>query len=202
MGGSKRFGPGCHASLWIIRAKNKASEITFRAMLSGMALSALLQLAFMQLTCGQLYSNLGTGYCRDGNGLYPNVYCRTAGYSIAACQARCDSDLACVAFQVGIGLNTSCCIYGSATIDTAPLDWDFGYGNGGTDNITQAVSFDRVCYKRATCASNSDCIVELEAGSICQDSFCQSTTPEASDAWSMPSNFLLVAIITIGITAS
>eukprot|EP00931_Biecheleriopsis_adriatica_P075422 TRINITY_DN49289_c0_g1_i1.p1 TRINITY_DN49289_c0_g1~~TRINITY_DN49289_c0_g1_i1.p1 ORF type:complete len:178 (+),score=9.88 TRINITY_DN49289_c0_g1_i1:78-611(+) len=175
-----------------------------------MDLGMLLQLAVIiqvtiSATCAQVYSNLSTGFCRDSNGLYPNVYCRTAGYSTATCQMRCDSDLACVAFQVGIGLNTSCCIYGSATIDTAPPDWDFGYGNGGTDNITQAVSTDRVCFKRATCASNNDCGVALEGEVLaCQDNLCKSIARASDDtitsnAWSTSFNLVLVAITAFAI---
>lgn len=122
----------------------------------------------------QEYQDLGVGFCRDNNGMYPNAYYRNDGYSKATCQAECSSESACVAFQVGVDADTGCVIYGAAiSQDTAPRDWQFGYGNGGTDNITQTVSSGKHCFKKATCGSTRDCDVLLGAGYYCQDGFCR-----------------------------
>lgn len=147
----------------------------------------------------QVYMEVGNGFCRDGNGLHPNVYCRDL-YAVTACQARCNADFACVAFQIGTDSNVSCCIYGSATDGTAPPDWDFGYGNGGTDDITQAVSSDRVCFKKVSCGSNEDCDIALGSGYECQDSHCRDLTTVTSDATILNNWSLLAALRAIAIT--
>merc|ERR1712032_1456494 len=89
--------------------------------------------------------------------------------------------------------------------------------------------FNRVCYQRKTCASNSDCGVALEGACVCQDNLChvccQEITSaceacksglteaefceipmnrnvqgcETSDAWSTSFNFILIAFMTVGI---
>lgn len=149
-----------------------------QASLGKVASAALLQLVCVQRAIlpvrAQMYKDLGSGYCRDGNGLYPNTCCRTDGHSKATCQAQCSSDAACVAFQAGAPPDTHCCIYGAAlSPETAPPDWQFGYGNGGTDGITQAIHQPgRSCYKKASCGSTADCDVLLGAGYHCEDRLC------------------------------
>merc|ERR1711972_80896 len=166
-------------------------------------LAMVLQLVLVQraikVVQAQIYKDLGSGYCRDNNGMYPNTYCRNESYSKATCQSQCDSDTACVAFQVGVAPDTHCCIYGAALLpDTAPVDWQFGFGNGGTNNITQAINSGRLCYKKTTCGSTIDCNILMGVGYDCQDNLCQATTTSsASKAWLEGSALMMIVIISL-----